>query len=852
MQAGNVTVTAVGRRRTSGMNAILVGFVTFTAGLLSSLFPGADLGAATPACYSASVFCTQSLKTHKIEAGSFQVAQVPAISASGPNVTIDQPKDDVPREAFKALDKHCARCHQQGRLERAKPAKSFGNILRLNEIARDPHLILPGNPDGSRLFSRIVKQEMPYDVYNEFSGGGEPSKEDVQAIYDWIESLDAKTVATCDDRKPVDTGQVVEAVSANLNKQAASRRKGMRYLTLTNFYNACARGDEMRRMRNGAKMLLNSLSRAARTTRTSTIGTGGSIIAFNLDDLGWSPEDWDSLASAYPYGVRPRSRTFDQIKGKTKTALPYLRADWFAAAASSPPLYYKLLGLPEDLADLQRELGVDAAQNMANSKIMRAGIGKSTVSRYNRIFERHAVGAGYLWMTFDFDGASSEQNGKERPLGPGGEDGFEHDMNAVIFSLPNGMNAYFLADKEGRRIDAAPLDILHDEATPRQPVIAGLSCISCHVKGVRDVVDEVRVHVETSSNFTTAKRDEALQMYVSQSELDRRIRDDRKRYAGAAVKAGIKLETGSDGLNDLSYLARKYKKDVDLRIAAAEYGVTKKRYASGIVKGNDEARRTKQQLEQGTMARSQLAPLFLKHVALVSSDIPVGQVKAPDKWPAKPLLAKASKPKKVKPAKAPSIAVKKDKPTLAKASKPKKVKPAKAPSIAVKKDKPVSGTKVAASTPNISGRSDDDQTITLLSDKVGYRTNALPVFTVKTSSDCQLPLINVDSSGRAIVIFPNKYQQENLIRAGRQFQFPGPNAPFQFRLKDAGKEKLIAECAINQGDERIKHNFEQQEFTDLGDYRNHIGEQAEKEGKKKSAGSTKTKLLRTAITFTVK
>ncbi len=102
------------------------------------------------------------------------------------------------------------------------------------------------------------------------------------------------------------------------------------------------------------------------------------------------------------------------------------------------------------------------------------------------------------------------------------------------------------------------------------------------------------------------------------------------------------------------------------------------------------------------------------------------------------------------------------------------------------------------------------------------------------------------------MIFPNKYQQENLIRAGRQFQFPGPNAPFQFRLKDAGKEKLIAECAINQGDERIKHNFEQQEFTDLGDYRNHIGEQAEKEGKKKSAGSTKTKLLRTAITFTVK
>ena len=830
------------------MNAILVGLVTFTAGLLSSLFPGANLGAMTPACYSASVFCTQSLKTHKSEAGSFHVAQVPAISASDPKVTINQPKQNVPYEAFKVLDKHCARCHQQGRLEGAKPAKNFGNILKLNEIERDPHLILPGNPDGSRLFSSIVKQEMPYDVYTEFSSSGEPSKEDVQAIYDWIESLDTKTVAKCDDRKPVDTRQVVAAISANLNKQAASRRKGMRYLTLTNFYNACAKGDEIRRMRNGVTLLLNSLSRATRTSRTSTIGTGQSIIAFNLDDLGWSSEDWDTLASAYPYGVRPKSRTFDQIKEKTKTALPYLRADWFAAAASSPPLYYKLLGLPEDLAGLQSELGVDVAQNMANGKIIRAGIGKSTVSRYNRIIERHAVGAGYLWMTFDFDGTSSEQNGKERPLGPGGENGFEHDMNAVIFSLPNGMNAYFLADEEGQRIDAASPGILHDEANPRQPVIAGLSCISCHVKGVRDVVDEVRLHVEKRSNFTPAQRDEALQIYVAQSELDRSIRDDRKRYAGAAVKAGIKLETGNDGLNDLSYLASKYKKDVDLRIAAAEYGVTKKRYASGIVKGNDEARRTKQQLEQGTMTRGQLAPLFLKHVALVSSDIPVGQVKAPDKRPAKPPLAKASKPKKFKPATEPPITVKKDKPPVAKVSKPKKNKPATEPPITVKKSKPVSGTKVAASTPNPNGRSDDDKTIMLLSDKVGYRTNALPVFTVKASSNCQLTLINVGPSGRATVIFPNKYQQDNFIKAGRQFQFPGPNAPFQFRLKTVGREKLIAECEINQGEGRIKHNFEQQEFTDLGDYRNHIGEQAEK----KSASSTKTKLLRTAITFTVK
>ena len=607
------------------MRVKFVSVVAFVSGMLSSAFVTVGAGATPSACTHPSVSCPPVVERNQGQDRSFRVAQVPAVSTTGPKVSIRQPKKGVPRTAFRALDKHCARCHQQGRLKRDRPAKGFGNILQLDEIARDPHLILPGNPDGSRLFSRIVKQEMPYDVYTEFSGGEEPSKEDVQAIYDWIESLDAKRVASCGNRQPIDTAQLVKAISTDLNKQSANRRKGMRYLTLTNFYNACAKEGELRRMRNGAAMLLNSLSRANKTARTRSIGTSRAIIAFNIDDLGWSAEDWETLAAAYPYGVRPKSRTFDQIKQTTKSSLPFLRADWFAAAASSPPLYYKLLDLPEDLADLQSELGVDAAQNRDRGDVMRAGTGSSVVSRRNRVVERHDVGSGYLWMTFDFDGTNPEQKIKERPLGPGGEEGFEHNMSAVIFSLPNGMNAFFLADGEGQRIDAAPPDILNDDAYPRRPVIAGLSCISCHAKGVRNVSDEVRADVESGSKFSDNQRDEILKLYVPEDELERRIRDDRKRTVAAAAKADISLEQGDDGLDDLSYLASRYNRNVDLRIAAAEYGVTKTRYANGLVKGDKEAKRTKQQLEQGTMTRRELAPLFLKHAALVSATFRSGR-----------------------------------------------------------------------------------------------------------------------------------------------------------------------------------------------------------------------------------
>jgi len=46
------------------------------------------------------------------------------------------PTDPVAKAAFDALERSCARCHQEGRLsERQRPEKNFGNILKLdNEL----------------------------------------------------------------------------------------------------------------------------------------------------------------------------------------------------------------------------------------------------------------------------------------------------------------------------------------------------------------------------------------------------------------------------------------------------------------------------------------------------------------------------------------------------------------------------------------------------------------------------------------------------------------------------------------------------------------------------------------------
>jgi hypothetical protein len=203
---------------------------------------------------------------------------------------IPVPTEPVALAAFEALEQNCSRCHQAGpTLKREKPAKNFGNILHLDELAKDPNFILPGNPDGSKLFIEIAKKEMPYDCYQDFDCKREPTEQEVRAIYDWIKGLGGFAVAACTDRKPIDEEAIVTAIAADLDAQQEHLRKGMRYITLSNFYNACAPETDMVRYRQGVVKLLNSLSRESDILKMRTLDKEQTIVAFNLDDLGPRP-----------------------------------------------------------------------------------------------------------------------------------------------------------------------------------------------------------------------------------------------------------------------------------------------------------------------------------------------------------------------------------------------------------------------------------------------------------------------------------------------------------------------------------------------------------------------------------
>ena len=103
---------------------------------------------------------------------------------------VKAPTDPIAKAAYEVLDKHCARCHQIGKLSaRERPSKNFGNVLQLDEMADNPALVRPGNAFASVLFKQIIDKEMPYDVIYEGASGPLMTEADIKVLETWINTL---------------------------------------------------------------------------------------------------------------------------------------------------------------------------------------------------------------------------------------------------------------------------------------------------------------------------------------------------------------------------------------------------------------------------------------------------------------------------------------------------------------------------------------------------------------------------------------------------------------------------------------------------------------------------------------
>ncbi len=262
--------------------------------------------------------------------------------------------------------------------------------------------VTPGKPDESFLYQRLAlrrdgKGDMPPRGALE-----RPSDADKAVIRKWIEA-GAPDFPQEEARTFIPLLSVLSAIHDDISRAAPGDRRFLRYFTLTHLHNnPSVRGAHLRLVRAALAKALNSLSWQGDVVLPRVVDPAQTVLAIDIRKLGWTRGHWEAVLHAYPYGLSYNSHDDVNLKdvddkvgllSKGATALIHVRADWFIATATRPPLYHALLYdlyLPElkkrsadpklpanpkrmTALDLEEYLKVDVSANLLASDRLRDG-----------------------------------------------------------------------------------------------------------------------------------------------------------------------------------------------------------------------------------------------------------------------------------------------------------------------------------------------------------------------------------------------------------------------------------------------------------------------------------------------
>ena len=358
---------------------------------------------------------------------------------------------------------------------------------------------------------------------------------------------------------------------ADLLSLSERDRRFARYFTLTHLANAGLSADELRTYRFALAKLVNSLSWSRAIVPPRPVNAAATVLRIDIRDYQWSERTWQRILLAYPHGVLRDTAADRALFEAAGRQLGYVRGDWFVATAARPPLYQDVLALPDNQRELERQLHIDVQENVRQERVARAGFNGSGISRNNRLIERHESPHGSYWRSYDFADTRGRRNLFAHPLGPGADaNSFEADGGEIIFNLPNGLQAFMLINGRGQRLDKAPLTIVSDPHRPDRAVENGVSCMSCHARGLIPKADQVRASVERNPNaFLAAEADTIRALYPAEPGMRALIAKDNERFQQAVEKTGCKLTA----TEPVAALVGQYEKELDLTLAAAELGL---------------------------------------------------------------------------------------------------------------------------------------------------------------------------------------------------------------------------------------------------------------------------------------
>ena len=344
------------------------------------------------------------------------------------------------------------------------------------------------------------------------------------------------------------------------------------------------------------RKLINSLSWNDDLIFPQPLDHSRTILYVHSRRLFWNENVLRDIRQAYP-----PSRNYPQL---------IIPIDWFVVNASdSRSLYHAILYDPRDIfneiglvrnklypPEYSTRLG-GVTFKVASNAIQRSsdpgftlyelqlfnsggvygkednGIEKWTsgVSFKNRILDRLESIYGTYWKSYDFDDTKEYND-----IFNNTADNLLHFGNEMIFSLPNGLHAYFITNLRGARLDVAPYAIVQHPydpnivINPNKPkwipdpngdgnildpenngnIINGISCMKCHSNGIIKFRDETGDHLKTSN----------------QPDLTGLIEKDNSRYRNQLRYLSVGFK--SDNMDSVISIYDKFSKDKGVVAAA--------------------------------------------------------------------------------------------------------------------------------------------------------------------------------------------------------------------------------------------------------------------------------------------
>ena len=449
---------------------------------------------------------------------------------------------DYAQEAYDILGRNCVGCHNhtiQMLESRAKSPPDRINTLLQRITTDNPNIRMPKNREPL-------------------------NQEQIQIIFDWVYDGAPDPDSNEELRtnlEPISPQTRTELIKAHLNSPKEFRREKAVYFVI-------ADPQDSKDHLGALSKLINSLSwKTDLVIPEPVAGSNNTIFFVDRSKLGWSDEVWEMVMDKDPYDLDPE--------------VSILFTDWFITNASSGKhLYHDILypdimneqqlvfnklsrkktdnsfgGSPIEAGD--QPIHASARSHYGDILYQAAGFEESGVAKYNRIVDRIPFKYGNLdriyWKSYDF--ASEDDLGD---IFTADED-FQHAGNEMIFELPNGLHAFFITDRIGRRLEAAPTNIVFDRNNQSE-IINGVSCMSCHASGI---IDTFANEIEGLTPNT-----------IGQDQID----EDNDNYRNVLESIGV--EVGDDSIVQI------YNNYEDGRIsrekAASIFGLTENQYSVRI------------------------------------------------------------------------------------------------------------------------------------------------------------------------------------------------------------------------------------------------------------------------------